>query len=43
MLLGVIKEAGELESGASTFSTTLETVALTSELSVGRQEEDHRK
>ena len=31
MLLGVIREAGELEPGASSFSVTLEAAALTSE------------
>lgn len=38
MLLGVIEEAGGLESGASCFSATLETVALTSE-SVGKEQD----
>lgn len=37
MLLGVIEEAGGLESGASCFSATLETVALTSE-SAGKEQ-----
>lgn len=39
MLLGVITEAGELESGASSFSATLETVALTSASSVAKEQE----
>lgn len=39
MLLGVIKEAGDLESGASSFPATLEAVALTSDFSVGKQQE----
>lgn len=43
VLLGVIKEAGELESGSSTVSSTLETVALSSESSVDEEEDDHRK
>lgn len=43
MLLGVIREAGELESGSFTASSTLETVALSSESSVDEEEDDHRK
>lgn len=43
MLLGVIREAGELESGSSTVPSTLETVALSSESSVDKEEDDHRK
>lgn len=37
MLLGVIKEAGEMESGFF-FSATLETVGLSLEFSVGMEE-----
>lgn len=38
MLLGVIEEVGELESGFSSFSATLETVGLSLEFSVGKEE-----
>lgn len=38
MLLGVIKEVGELESWFFSFSATLETVGLSLEFSVGKEE-----